>query len=65
MTILLAGFMSLRIWITCSLIEIVCVVSRSESSICLDERKIQKRLFDMRDTKTIFLGEIILPMATM
>lgn len=63
-TILLAGLMSLRVWITCSLIVIVCVTSRRESSICLVERKIQKRLFDIRDTKTIFLGEIILPMAT-
>jgi len=44
-TILLEGLMSLRICINWSLIVMVCVDSKSESSILLLERIIQKRLF--------------------
>ena len=64
-TILLEGLMSLRICINWLLIVMIWVDSKSESSIFLLERKIQKRLFEMRETKAIFLGDIIFPMAIM
>ena len=64
MTILLDGLMSRRISINCSLIVIVWVDAKSESSICLLQRKTQNRLFYRRKAKTMFLGEISLPMTT-
>lgn len=64
MTILFDGLMRRRISINCSLTVIVLVDAKSESSICLLDRKMQNRLFDMREANTMFLGETILPMAT-
>jgi len=65
MTILLEGLLTLRICTYWSLVLMVWVDSKSESIICLLERKIQKRLFEIRETLTIFLGETILHMARM
>ena len=63
MIIVLEGLMNRGISISCLLIVMVMLDAKSDSNICLLERKMQNRLFDMREAKTIFLGEINLPMA--
>jgi len=50
MTILLAEFISMWVWMTSLLIFIVEVFSISESSIGLLDRKMQYLLFDILET---------------
>jgi len=64
-TILFAGFISLRIGIMCSLIEIDWCVFIRLSSVILFDRNIQKRLFEILEPKSMFLGDTILLMAIM
>jgi hypothetical protein len=60
---LFAGLISLRIGIKGSLIFMCFVVSIKLSKICLLGKKMQKRLFDIRETNLMFFGRIILPIA--
>lgn len=63
MMYLLAGLMSLRIGIIWSLIFIDCVVWIRLSNICLLDRNMQKRLFDILETNVMFLGWTIFPIS--
>lgn len=65
MTNLLAGFNNLRIGIVWSLIFIDWVVCIKLSSICLLDKKTQKRLFEILEMNIMFFGETILPIAKM
>jgi len=59
----LAGFSNLRIGIVCSLILIDWVVCIKLSRICLLERKMQKRLFEILEMNVMFFGDTIFPTA--
>lgn len=62
-TMRLAGLINLRIWMTFPPIEISLVFSTRESTKSLLDRNRQNLLFDILDTKSILLGDIISPTA--
>jgi len=62
-TVLSAGFLSLRICSSWLLIFMNGCVSIKLSTIFLLDRNMQNRLLEILDTKVIFLGETIFPTA--
>lgn len=58
------GLINLRLWIIQSLILIYCVCSIKLSRTCLLDKNMRKRLLDFFDTKIIFIGLTIFPIAS-
>lgn len=64
MIIRFEGLINLRIWIVGSLILIYCACCIKLYRTCLLDKNMQKRLLDILDTKMIFIGLTILPVAS-